>query len=84
MSYHATHVTYATVCIGNYLQSVLRYKFLGLDVCHLPAPCLCEQGSEDSWLFFEARNKTVCETLHWATEGESCYLQTDRQTDHHA
>jgi hypothetical protein len=54
MSNHAMHVTYATVCIGSYLQSVMRYKFLGLDVCHLPAPCLCEQGSEDPLVFFEA------------------------------
>jgi hypothetical protein len=59
-------VTYATVCIGSYLQSVLRDKFLGLDAYHLPTACLCEQGSEDPWLFFEAKRSPRKKKV-WAT-----------------
>ena len=38
-------------CIGNYLISVLRYKFLVLNTCHPDALYLREQGCEDPWLF---------------------------------
>jgi len=43
------------VFILSYLKSVLRNTFLILDTCHPDTLYLHEQGSEDSWLFFEAR-----------------------------
>jgi hypothetical protein len=42
------------VCIGSYLQPVLRYKCLILYTYHHPyTQYLCEQGCEDPWLFVE-------------------------------
>jgi hypothetical protein len=43
----------ALIC--TYLQSVVRYTFVILDTCHLDILYLCEQGSEDPWLIFEAK-----------------------------
>ena len=50
-------LTYASglaVCIGTYLKSVLRYKYIILVVIWT-IPCLCEQGCEDLWSFFEVK-----------------------------
>lgn len=41
--------------ISIYLNSVLRHKFLILDVYHPDTVYLCEQGCEDLWLFLEAK-----------------------------
>ena len=43
------------VCVRIYLKSVLRYKFLTLDIYHPDILYLREQGCEDPWLFFEAK-----------------------------
>ena len=43
------------VCIGVYMKSVLRYKFLILDTCLRHNPYLGEQGCEDPWLFYETK-----------------------------
>jgi len=43
------------VCIGVYLKSVLRYKFLILDTCLRHNVYLGEQGCEDPWLFYETK-----------------------------
>jgi hypothetical protein len=43
------------VCISIYLKSVLRYKFLILDIYHPYTLHLCEQRCEEPWLFFEAK-----------------------------
>ena len=40
------------VCINSYLKSVLRCKFLILDIYHLNTLFLFEQWCEDPWLFF--------------------------------
>jgi hypothetical protein len=42
------------VYIGICVKSVLRYKFVILDIYHPDTPYLCEQGSDDPWIFFEA------------------------------
>jgi len=39
-------VTYATVCIGIYLKSDLRYKFFILDTYHRDTLYLREQGCD--------------------------------------
>jgi hypothetical protein len=41
------------VCIGSCLKSVLRDKYIILDTCHPYTLCLCGQGCEDLWSFFE-------------------------------
>jgi hypothetical protein len=41
------------ICI--YQKSVVRYKFLILDTYHPDTLYLRDQGSEDKWLFFEAK-----------------------------
>jgi hypothetical protein len=47
-------VTYGTDTYSQ-LRSVLRYKFLILDMYHLDTLYLCEQECEDPWLFFDTR-----------------------------
>ena len=37
------------VCVGSYLKSVLRYKFLISDPCHPDTTYLHEQECEDPW-----------------------------------
>jgi hypothetical protein len=39
------------LCIGGYLKSVLRYKFVIPDTYHSDTLYLSEQGCEDPWLF---------------------------------
>jgi hypothetical protein len=60
--------TYATVCTGIYLVSVLRFKFLILVTFHPDSLYLTSAMSQDPRLFFEAnrgpRAKHVRETLH--------------------
>jgi len=43
------------MCIHSYLKSVLMYKFLILDTCHLDTVYSGEPGCEDPWLFLEAK-----------------------------
>ena len=42
------------VCTRTYLKSVLRYKFVILDIYHPDTPCLREQECEDPSFFFQA------------------------------
>jgi hypothetical protein len=55
------------VCIGSYLKSVLRYKFLILCVYQQDYLYLREQGREDPLLFFKVKRgparKRVWKTL---------------------
>jgi hypothetical protein len=51
------------VCIGRYLNLALRYKFLIVYIPHPDSPCLLEQGCEDPWLFFEAKNGLTSERI---------------------
>jgi hypothetical protein len=41
--------------IRSYLQSVLRRKFLILDIFHPDTPYVRQQGCEDPWLFFKEK-----------------------------
>jgi hypothetical protein len=43
------------VCISICLVSVLRYTFLILGTYHPDIICLCKQGCETPWVFFEAK-----------------------------
>jgi len=45
------------LCIGGYLKSVLRYKFVILDTYHPDTLHLRQQGCEDPLLFFEAKKE---------------------------
>jgi len=47
------------ICIGSYLQSVLRYKFLILDTSQPDKWARCE----DPWLFFEAKKGRRAKSL---------------------
>ena len=51
------------VCIGSYLNLVLRYKFLIVCISHPDTPCLLQRGCKDSWLFFEAKNRLTSERI---------------------
>jgi len=56
------------VCIGSYLKSVLRIKFLILDTCHPDHLYFCEQGCEDPWLFYADQRGTRTKKFwkHWS------------------
>ena len=43
------------VCIRSYLKSVMRYKYLISDTYHPNILYLCEQGCQDTLLFFDAK-----------------------------
>jgi hypothetical protein len=51
------------VCIGSYINLVPRYKFLIVYISHPDTPCLLEQGCEDPWLYFEAKNWPTSERI---------------------
>ena len=48
--YEGALYIYLYLCIGGYLNSVLRYEFLILNTRHPDSLYLREQGCEDPWL----------------------------------
>jgi len=66
------------VCIRIYLNSVLRYKCLILNTHHPDTLYLCEQGCEDSWLFFEVERDPRAEKLgNTFIRNEAVHRNTD-------
>ena len=58
-----------SVYIGGFQKSVLRCKFLILNIYHLDALYLGQKGCKDSWLYFEAKRESACK-IGWKTLGE--------------
>ena len=59
------------VCIGTYIKSVLRYKYLILATGHPNTSYLCEQGCGDPWLFFETKRVPRVKSLENTALGPS-------------
>jgi hypothetical protein len=54
------------ICIGGYLKSVLRYKFVILDTSHTDNLHLRQQWCEDPWLYFEVKRVSASKNV-WET-----------------
>jgi len=61
------------VSIRSFLKSVLRLKCLILGTYHTDTLYLREQGCENSWLFFEAKNGSRAKSLRNTTTGYSYF-----------
>jgi len=64
--------------IRNYLNSVLRHKFLIMDTYHLDTLYVREQGCEESWLFFEAKRGPRAKTFgkQWPIRHKSTAIKS--------
>jgi hypothetical protein len=64
------------VCVGFCLKSVLRYKFLILDACHLSSghSYYVMKYVDDPWLFFEAKRGPRAENFGKRWPRKLCHL----------